>query len=392
MLIVPSWYPTEERPNAGIFFKEQAIAIQEQGLEVIVAYPEIHSIRELKNQNFKRGFYHNVEDGIETYRIKEYNFLPKIRRGSSIIYYLKLKNIFAKLIKEGKKPDIIHAHSALWGGWAAARISKKYNIPLIITEHSTAFLRGLIKEYQIPFIKEAYDQAKKVIVVGPGLQKEIKKYTKKEKIQLIPNIVDTSRFKPNDNIKKSNKFRFFSLAFLTHKKGFDVLLKAFAKAFTRNEEVELVIGGDGEERENLEKLAVDLGIEKQVVFLGELSRGQAVIEMQKCDAFVLASRFETFGVVFIEALACGKPIIATKCGGPEMIVNDKNGLLVGNGDVDELSSALFNMRLNYYNDYVKEEIISDCHERFGKNNVARIIIAEYKSIINKKLNRNGERN
>ncbi|WP_223249802.1 glycosyltransferase [Anoxybacillus ayderensis] len=383
MLIVPSWYPTEEKPNSGIFFKEQAIALQEQGLEVIVAYPEIHSIKELKKQKFNRGFYYNIEDGLETYRIKEYNFLPKIRRGSSIIYYLKLRNIFARLIKEGKKPDIIHAHSVLWGGWASAKISKKYKIPLIITEHSTAFLRGLIKEYQIPFIKEAFDQAKKVIVVGPGLEQELRKYTKKEKIQLIPNIVDTSRFKPNDNIKKSNKFRFFSLAFLTHKKGFDVLLKAFAKAFKGNEEVELVIGGDGEERGNLEKLTVDLGIEKQVTFLGELSREQAATEMQKCDVFVLASRFETFGVVFIEALACGKPIIATKCGGPEMIANQKNGLLVANQNIAELSNALLKIKLNYSR-YRKEEIISDCYTRFSKDKVCEQIIKQYIKIINKK--------
>lgn len=383
MLIVPSWYPTEEKPNAGIFFKEQAIALQEQGLEVIVAYPEIHSIKELKKQKFKRGFYYNIEDGLETYRIKEYNFLPKIRRGSSIIYYLKLKNIFARLIKEEKKTDIIHAHSALWGGWAAAKISKQHNIPLIITEHSSAFVRGLIKEYQKPFIREAFDQAKKVIVVGPSLEKELEKYTEREKIILIPNIVNTSLFKPNDDIQKSNKFRFFSLAFLTYNKGFDLLLKAFAMAFKGNGEVELVIGGDGEERGNLEKLAIDLGIEKQVTFLGELSREQAVMEMQKCDVFVLASRFETFGVVFIEALACGKPIIATKCGGPEMIVNEKNGLLVANENIEELSSALFKIKLNY-SKYKKEEIISDCYTRFSKDKVCEQIIEQYIKITNKK--------
>lgn len=383
MLIVPSWYPTEERPNSGIFFKEQAIALQEQGLEVIVAYPEIHSIKEIKKQKFKRGFYYNIEDGLETYRIKEYNFLPKIRRGSSIIYYLKLKNIFARLIKEGKRPDIIHAHSVLWGGWAAAKISKQHDIPLIITEHSSAFVRGLIKEYQKPFIREAFDQANKVIVVGPSLEKELEKYTEKEKIILIPNIVNTSLFKPNDNIQKSNKFRFFSLAFLTYNKGFDVLLKAFAKAFKGNEEVELVIGGDGEERGNLEKLAVDLEIEKQVTFLGELSREQAAMEMQKCDVFVLASRFETFGVVFIEALACGKPIIATKCGGPEMIVNEKNGLLVANQNIEELSNALLKIKLNYSR-YRKEEIISDCYTRFSKDKVCEQIIKQYIKITNKK--------
>lgn len=380
MLIVPSWYPREERPNAGIFFKEQAIALQEQGLEVIVAYPEIHSIKELKKQKFKRGFYYNIEDGLETYRIKEYNFLPKIRRGSSIIYYLKLKNIFARLIKEGKKPDIIHAHSVLWGGWAAAKISKQHNIPLIITEHSSAFVRGLIKEYQKPFIREAFDQAKKVIVVGPSLEKELEKYTEREKIILIPNIVNTSLFKPNDDIQKSNKFRFFSLAFLTYNKGFDLLLKAFAMAFKGNGEVELVIGGDGEERENLEKLAVDLGIEKQVTFLGELSREQAAMEMQKCDAFVLASRFETFGVVFIEALACGKPIIATKCGGPEMIVEEHNGILVEVDNVIELSVAMKQVLENFER-YNKNIICTHCYQKFGKENVIKRISYIYQCIV-----------
>lgn len=378
MLIVPSWYPTEDRPNSGIFFKEQAMALQEQGLEIIVAYPEIHSLRELKLRKFiRRGFYRSIEDGIETYRMKEYNYFPRMR---NYICYIKLKKIFAKLIEEKKKPDIIHAHSVLWGGWAAAKISKKYKIPLIITEHSSAFLRGLIKEYQVPFIKEAFDQAKKVIVVGPGLEQELRKYTEKEKIQLIPNIVDTSLFKPNDNIKKSNKFRFFSLAFLTYNKGFDVLLKAFAKAFKGNEEVELVIGGDGEEKENLEKLTMNLEIEKQVTFLGELSREQAAMEMQKCDAFVLASRFETFGVVFIEALACGKPIIATKCGGPEIIVNEQNGLLVEPNDIHQLSEALAKIKRNI-TQYDRDYIVKDCKNRFGKKAVVGRLISEYKAIL-----------
>lgn len=379
MLIVPSWYPTEDKPNSGIFFKEQAIALQEQGLEVIVAYPEIHSIKELKKQKFKRGFYYNIEDGLKTYRIKEYNFLPKIRRGSSIIYYLKLKNIFARLIKEGKKPDIIHAHSVLWGGWAAAKISKQYNIPLIITEHSSAFVRGLIKEYQKPFIREAFDQAKKVIVVGPSLEKELAKYTEKEKIILIPNIVNTSLFNPNDNIQKSNKFRFFSLAFLTYNKGFDLSLKAFAKAFKGNEEVELVIGGDGEERKNLENLAVDLGIKKQVTFLGELSREQAVMEMQRCDVFVLASRFETFGVVFIEALACGKPIIATKCGGPEMIIDENNGILVDVNNIRELGRAMGFMKKNY-NKYQQNKIIEDCRRKYSRDVITKQIVHIYNNL------------
>lgn len=379
VMIVPSWYPEADKPNSGIFFKEQAKALQEFGVEVVVAYPEIHSLKELLQGKIKRGFSFNNEDGIETYRIKEYNYLPKVKTGSGAIYYPKLKKIYSILDSNGKKPDLIHAHSVLWGGWAAAQIAKKYQIPFIITEHSTAFLRGLIKEHQIPYIKETLDQAKKVIVVGPGLKSELKKYTTEEKLEIIPNIVDTSKFKPSQTSQKEDKFRFFSLAFLAHKKGFDVLLRAFAQAFKANEKVVLTIGGNGAERSALEQLVRDLGIEKQVTFLGALSREQAVTEMQNCHAFVLASRFETFGIVYIEALACGKPIIATRCGGPEMIVNEQNGLLVDVDDVEALSDGMKNM-LKTYSAYSSDIIVQDCQNRFSKEPVIKKITNAYKEV------------
>jgi len=381
VLIVPSWYPQDDKPNSGIFFKEQAIALQEAGIEVIVAYPEIHSMTELKQRSFRRGFYHEFEDGIETYRLKEYNFLPKVPRGTSIIYYFNLKKILNSIIRNGKKPDIIHAHSILWGGWAASKISKEYNIPLIITEHSSAFGRNLIKNYQKPMIREGFSQAKKIIVVSSSLKVQLENYTEEDKFEVIPNIVDISKFKiqTNTSTHKKSKFRFFSLAFLTYNKGFDILINAFSQAFKGNDQVELVIGGDGVERHNLENLVKTLGLENQISFLGELDRDQVVIEMQKCDAFVLASRYETFGVVYIEALACGKPIIATKCGGPEMIVNEKNGLLVKVDNINELGKALVKIKQNIFC-YSKDEIILDCNQRFSKERVVLQIIKQYQTV------------
>src|SRR5579875_1370093 len=185
VLIVPSWYPQDDKPNSGIFFKEQAIALKEAGLDVIVAYPEIHSLKELSQNNFKRGFYNKLESGLETYRIKEYNYFPKIGGGEGIIYFYKLKEIFKRLVKEGKKVDVIHAHSVFWGGWAAAKLAKEYEIPFIITEHSSAFIRGLIKKSQIKYIKEAFDSANKIIAVGTGLKKELNNYTSEEKVKII---------------------------------------------------------------------------------------------------------------------------------------------------------------------------------------------------------------
>jgi L-malate glycosyltransferase len=376
VLIVPSWYATKKSPNSGVFFKEQALALQEFGLSIAVAYPEIWSLKSIRDNNMKSGFIKEYEDSVITYRIRGYNFFPKVKHASRVIFYKRLKKIINQYIKENGKPDILHAHSVLWGGWAAAQISKEYRIPLIITEHSSAYGRDLIKNYQINYIKDALDTVEKLIVVGPGLEKEMQKYIDKDKIKIIPNIVDTTRFNSLDNSTyKSERFRFFSLAFLNHNKGIDILIKAFAKSFKGNKDVELIIGGDGDEKVNLEKMVKDMGLQKQVHFLGHLSRENVIEEMQKCNVFVLPSRYETFGVVYIEALACGKPIIATRCGGPEMIVNKDNGLLVNIDDIEDLSCAMDKIIINY-SEYNSKVIVNDCEINYGKKNISEKIYNE----------------
>lgn len=380
VFIVPSWYTTLDSPNSGVFFKEQARALKEIGLEVVVAYPEITSLRYIKRR-VKTGLIKQHESGVLTYRFTGYHFFPKIKHATRIIFYLRLKKIFNNYVQTYGKPDIIHAHSVRWGGWAAAKLADKYNIPLVITEHSSAYGRNLIEKKDIPLIRESLKVAKKVIVVGPNLKQEMKKYTREDKIILIPNIVDISKFKPTENhIKYKERFRFLSVAFLTANKGMDILIKAFAKSFKGNNGIELIIGGNGEEKNNLEGLAIMEGVADQIIFMGELSREQVVEQMQKCDVFVLASKYETFGIVYIEALACGKPVLATRCGGPEIIVNKNNGLLVEVNDIDGLSNSMIHLYKNY-EDYNSKSIASDCNNRFGKDNVSRQIINVYKEIV-----------
>src|ERR1700741_791393 len=103
---------------------------------------------------------------------------------------------------------------------------------------------------------------------------------------------------------------------------------------------ELVIGGDGPDREKLEAQVQSLGVERYCRFLGGLNREQVRERMQQCDAFVLSSLHETFGVVVGEAMACGKPVISTRCGGPEFFVNDENGVLVDAANPQALADAM----------------------------------------------------
>lgn len=366
ILIIPSWYPTTESPLYGIFFKEQAEALSKFGYHVSVVYVNLWSLSSLGRHKEKLGISYSVENDVHTYRVHMYNFLPKIPNGFLIIQNLCLNYVFEKITQKHSRPDIIHAHSSLMGGYLAMKLSDKKGIPFVVTEHRTAFARNLITSKDEEIIKTIMGKTKKMIVVGPGLKQSLSKYSD-DKITIIPNLVNVDEFRA-ERKKNDKPFRFFSLALLTHKKGMDILLRAFANEFVGNRDYELVIGGDGEEKENLKSLAEELNILRQVKFLGKLSRADAKKEMALCNAFVLASRFETFGIVFIEALACGKPIIATACGGPEIIVNENNGLLVPLENPVAYGQAMKQL-VHQYSRYEPNIIRQDCIDRFSEKAV-----------------------
>ncbi|WP_245448296.1 MULTISPECIES: glycosyltransferase family 4 protein [Neorhizobium] len=127
---------------------------------------------------------------------------------------------------------------------------------------------------------------------------------------------------------------------LTHQKGFDLLLHAFAKVADRHREWKLVIWGEGEERGPLEALCSRLGLDKRVEMPGLTAvPGQWV---ETADVFVLSSRYEGWGIVLLEAMAAGIPVVSYNCNwGPgEMVTHAYDGLLVEPESVDELANAL----------------------------------------------------
>ncbi|UOE55141.1 glycosyltransferase [Cytobacillus oceanisediminis] len=380
VLIIPSWYPIKENPILGIFFKEQAKAIQKSGCDVTVIYPEIKTMR-FYNANWKKGIKAEDEEGIKTYRYRGYNPFPaRIPYATGYIYYLRLKTLYSQMVKAEGKPDIIHAHSCLWGGWAAAKIAAEEKIPLVVTEHSSKLVRGLLKPYEEKEITKTLRQTDRIISVGPSLKKALAHYTDKEIVE-IPNIVDFKSFQNADLVEasKTNNFRFFSLALLTPNKGMDLLIRSFASGF-KDQEAELFIGGDGAQKEELMNLAKTLGVDKQVIFLGAINREEVIQQMNACDTFVLASKFETFGVVLIEALACGKPVISTDSGGPGSIVNEKNGIIVPVDNEEKLRQAMEKVYHNY-SDYDSKEIREDCSARFSEEVIMEQILRIYQTLV-----------
>lgn len=165
-----------------------------------------------------------------------------------------------------------------------------------------------------------------------------------DRIAIVHNAIDLARFTeaPRANIRNErtidNAFIYLSVGRIVPQKGVDILLASFAK----QERGVLIIAGDGEERAAREAQAASLGISERVHFLGV--RSDIPNLMKAADCFVLASRWEGFGIVFAEALASGLPVVATSVDGIREVVDPESGILVPPEDSDALAEAMRSMR------------------------------------------------
>jgi glycosyltransferase involved in cell wall biosynthesis len=159
-------------------------------------------------------------------------------------------------------------------------------------------------------------------------------------IHVVPNTVDIERFRPGIRDPARSEFRVLTVCNLIPLKRVDLTIRAFAHAFGHDPCCMLEIVGHGSERRRLHALAKATKLGDRIVFSGQLSRDQVRAAMQRADLFMLTSDGETFGVVLIEALASGLPVIATRAGGPDDIVTPEVGYLVDRGDDAGLIRAL----------------------------------------------------
>ncbi len=234
--------------------------------------------------------------------------------------------------------SLLHAHVSFPAGYVAMELGRERNIPYVLTEHMspfpfTHFLRG---GEPVPEVMQALRGARRVIAVSNALAQGIRERTGVEAL-VIPNGVDETFFTPG--VASGGGFTFLTVASLQPQKGIDDLLRAIAR-LPASPALRFRIAGDGAQSGAYRALAQELGVGERISWLGPLSREQVRDEMRACDAFVLTSRHESFGVVYAEAAACGKPVLATRCGGPEDIVHAANGVLVDVGDVAGIAAAL----------------------------------------------------
>ena len=352
VLLISHMYPSSFNSIEGIFVHQQVKELQRQGCEVKVISPVPITPFPIKYFSKKWKKYSQIPekaiwDGIEVYYPRYLDFPKALFFASSGERMFRgIKKIVNKIHRDFKF-DLIHAHVALPDGYAGMLLAKESKKPLIVTIHGADFQRTILKNKKCKEnIEKVINFSNKTIVVSNKLKKTGEKELKiePEKILIIPDGINQDEiFKRESNLlrKYENKKIILSVSHLIKTKGIDLNLRAIAKLKDKYQDLIYLIIGEGRKKKSLEKLTRDLNLEENVEFLGQLPHTKVMEYISICDIFSLPSWKEGFGVVYIEAMAHKKPVIACRKEGPEdFIKNKETGLLVKPKDVDNLVEAI----------------------------------------------------
>lgn len=383
IVIIPAFFQTKNRPTLGSFFLEQAKALKRAGHMVTILYCDTYSVKCAQELLCYEEQEVSQTEGIQIYRKKCFCPMKHGMEGHKEAFAREIEKLWNKYMKN-ESVDIIHAHCCVWAGYAAMKISEKTKIPYVVTEHATLFQlhKNEISSTNNAVIAEVFQKAAKVICVSRAFAKLLAEYT--SNIEVIGNVVDCEQFHVT---KASNEgFRFLTVCYMEeeaqlYKKGMDILIKAWAKVSAKHPQARLIIGGGGKALEKVVEWTREYQVTESVEFLGALTRSQVVEQMQLCNCFVLPSRYETFGVVYIESMACGKPVIAVANGGPDDFVHEFNGILIQPEQEDELVQALEKMITGQPDAlYEPEKIAAYVKEKFSYQAIAEQLEKVYENI------------
>lgn len=280
--------------------------------------------------------------------------------------------------------DLIHAHFIYPDGVAAARLARRYSVPLVVTEH--AFWHPWLDQY--PRVRKkavaAAQSSAFHIAVSQSVRRSISRFTgENERLRVIPVGVDMDLFTPLPAGEQPESNSILFVGRIHETKGVDVLLRAMRILVDRNPAVCLsLIGGSFYrqtqiQEERLKRMAEELDLGDHVRFLGIRSPAEVAEAMRRSSLLVLPSRRETLGAVLIEALACGIPVVATRCGGPEDVVTDAVGRLVPIDDPFALAEAMLTV-LDQRGQYDPQVLRKYAEERFSWQIVAEQMIDLYR--------------
>jgi teichuronic acid biosynthesis glycosyltransferase TuaC len=303
-------------------------------------------------------------------------------------YYWGVRGDIARLRRDFPF-DVIHAHFAYPDGAVAARLGHRYEVPVLITEHAP-WVPWMVAE---PVVRaQAVRASRKAAFHIAGsrfVRATIAQFTgDSDRLRTIPIGVDGQLFVPPPDESARDPDQILYVGRIHSIKGVDVLLRAMRVLVERRPSTRLTLVGGGfiyrgyqRQEEALRRLASELRLDGHIEFVGGRPPKEVAAWMQRSAVLVLPSRAEAFGAVLVEALACGTPVVATRCGGPEDVVADRVGRLVPSDDEEALAGAIEDVLANR-DRYDPGQLRAYALEGFSWDTIARRTLALYEAAIN----------
>lgn len=248
---------------------------------------------------------------------------------------------------------LVHSLTEYPLSFMAARCAKKNKLPFIMNALGTYAVAPLVQWPAKYLLKSSYNGAKEIIAISQFTKDKIIEYAKKDyNVSIIHPGVNFSRFVDKPDMseiveKYKNNLVLLTVGKLIPRKGHDLAIYAIAKIKNKYPNLKYLIVGDGKHEGFLKQLVKDLGLDNQVEFLGRVSNDDIIKYFHLCDLYVHTPtfsndlKFEGFGIVYLEASACGKPIVASDAGGiKDAVVDGKTGLIAKNEDIDDIASKI----------------------------------------------------
>jgi len=311
---------------------------------------------------------HVVSFANKNLTIKENNltvhYLYNKNKSSLFHTYFFESKVLKKKIEE-LMPDIIHLHFTI----PPYSFLCTLDIPVVITTHGLSSIRikgsHAIKSYfslryflDRYYERKALEKCTKIIAVSKWIQHQIEGIiTQKSKIVHIPNGINFMEYSSNNKIGNLNHPSIFFIGRLVKFKGVDILINSLLSIKKVYPTIHLYVAGEGPQYKNLISLVLKNNLSSNVTFMGYIDNKTKIKMFTSCDVFVIPSRYETFGIVVLEALASGIPVVGSRTGGiSEILADNTYGLLFNPFDSDDLAHKVCKL-LNddYLMDYYKHQ-------------------------------------
>jgi teichuronic acid biosynthesis glycosyltransferase TuaC len=383
VLLLPSWFDTVDKPWRGTFFRDQANALRRQGVRAGIAFVERRSLGRIRPGSLRKSHFQvTFEHGdVPIARMRGWSVMAQTVPGG-LLWCSLMRRLVRRYVDVYGMPDLVHGHAGLWGGYAASQVAGELGVPYVVTEHASRVLVGEHAPKRRQLLAETYQGAAAVIAVSRALKRAVDHVMSDYRAIVVPNTVDVDYFTIPREPRPNAPFRFLTVCDLVRSKRVDLAIRGLATLRRRGIAASLTCVGTGKEAAHLAQLAAQLGVADDVTFTGALTREGVRREMQRSGALILPSTFETFGVVLIEALATGLPVIATRCGGPSEIVDASLGDLVDPDNETQLTAAMARMAEGTFEGaHDPAALRAYVARRFGYDAIGRRLVDVYRRVL-----------